>query len=153
MQESQSETVNSADVTTTPKVDTTKPTESTQTLTTTKPALTQDSKNMALLNWLGCLFFGLIAPLALYLLKKDDAYVLEQAKEALNWSITLLIGYIALWLLAIVVGVISFGLLAIIPILLMVVLSIVHLVFCVMGTMKTSSGEAFKVPFSIRLIK
>ena len=115
--------------------------------------LSQDSRNMALLNWLGCLFFGLIPPLVLYIVKKDDAYVQEQAKEGLIWSITLIIGYIALWLLAIVLGIISFGVLAVIPMLLMVILSFAHLVFCVMGAMKASSGENFKVPFNIRLIK
>jgi hypothetical protein len=48
----------------------------------------QESKNMALLIWIGTIFFGFIPGLIFYLVKKDDAYVMDQAKEALNWSIT-----------------------------------------------------------------
>lgn len=35
----------------------------------------QDSKNMALLIWIGTLFFGFIPSLVLFLIKKDDAYM------------------------------------------------------------------------------
>ena len=72
----------------------------TNTPTPTATSTTQDSNNMALLNWLGCLFFGFIPPLVLFLVKKDDAYVQAQAKEALNWSITFFITYIGLWIVA-----------------------------------------------------
>lgn len=64
----------------------------------------QDSTNIALLNWLGCLFFGFIPPLIIMLVKKDDAYVQTQAKEALNWSITFVVAYIGLWIVAMILG-------------------------------------------------
>ena len=46
--------------------------------------LSQDSKNLGLLNWLGCLFTGFVVPLVLLLIKKEDSFVQAQAKEALN---------------------------------------------------------------------
>ncbi len=103
----------------------------------------QDSKNMALLIWIGTLFFGFIPSLVLFLIKKDDAYIQRQSKEALNWSITATIGYIiGLMLSFIVIGVLVFP-----------IVGLCHFVFCIMGAVSTSKGKQFKVPFAIRLIK
>lgn len=103
----------------------------------------QESKNMALLIWIGTIFFGFIPGLVFYLVKKDDPYVVSQAKESLNWSITALIGYAAgLILTMILVGV-----------LVLIALAIIHLVFCVMGAVACSDGKDFKVPYTLRLIK
>lgn len=119
-------------------------------------ATTQDSKNLALLNWLGCLFFGFIPPLIMFLIKKDDAYVLSQAKEALNWSITFFLTYIALWIATMVVGFILafiWAPFAFIPMLFLILFGFSHLIFCVMGAIKCNSGDNFKVPFNIRFIR
>lgn len=118
--------------------------------------LTQDSKNMALLNWLGCLFFGFIPPLIIFLVKKDDAYVQSQAREALNWSITFIITYIGLWIVSMILGFILafiWAPLAFIPFLLLILYGFSHLVFCIMGAIQCSAGKDFRVPFNIRLIK
>ncbi len=65
----------------------------------------QDSKNMALLIWILTIFFGFIPGLIMYLVKKDDAYIQSQSKEALNWSITaFLLGILASVLTVIVIG-------------------------------------------------
>ncbi len=102
----------------------------------------QESRNMALLTWIGTLFFGFIPGLIIYLVKKDDAYVNDQAKEALNWSLTALMGYfIGIILSFILIGVLVFP-----------VVGICHLVFCIMGAIGTSKGNAFRVPFAIRLL-
>lgn len=116
----------------------------------------QDSTNLALINWLGCLFFGFIPPLILFLVKKDDAYVQAQAKEALNWSITFLITYIGLWIVAMVLGFILafiWSPLAFIPMMFLFLYALSHPVFCIMGAVKSSSGKDFRIPFNIRLIK
>lgn len=106
-------------------------------------AANQESRNISLLVWIGTLFFGFIPPLVVYLVKKDDAYILDQSKEALNWSITAIIGYaISTVLTFVLIGVLLMG-----------VLGIVHLVFCIMGAIAASKGEAFRVPYAIRLIK
>jgi uncharacterized Tic20 family protein len=105
--------------------------------------VTQDSKNTALLVWIGTIFFGFIPGLILFLVKKDDPYVLEQSKEALNWSITATIGYVAgIILTMILIGVVV-----------MLAVGICHLVFCIMGAVAASNGKNFRAPFAIRLIK
>ncbi|WP_201582318.1 DUF4870 domain-containing protein [Psychrobacter sp. 72-O-c] len=124
--------------------------------TSNASGVTQDSKNMALINWLGCLFFSFIPPLILLLIKKDDAYVQSQAKEALNWVITFFVTYFVLWIIAMVIGfVLAFvwGPLAMIPMFFLMLFGFSHLIFCVMGAIKCSSGQNFKVPFNFRLIK
>jgi len=109
----------------------------------TTKELTQDSKNMAVLSWIGTLFFSFVPGLILYLVKKDDPYVEDQAKESLNWSITAILAYLVATLLSYVV----------IGVFLMPIIGICHLVFCIMGAIATSKGNDFRVPFAIRLIK
>src|SRR5688500_5024219 len=106
-------------------------------------SISQESRNIALLVWIGTIFFGFIPGLIVYLIKKDDPYTVDQSKEALNWSITAIIGYCA--------GVILTFIL--IGVLVMLVVAICHLVFCVMGAVAGSSGKPFRVPFAIRLVK
>lgn len=108
-----------------------------------KIASNQESKNTALLIWIGTIFLGFIPSLIIYLVKKDDAYILDQSKEALNWSITSLIVYV----FGLVTSVILIG------IVVLVLLGICHLVFCVMGAIASSKGTTFRVPFAVRLIK
>lgn len=104
---------------------------------------TQDDKNLAILTWIGTLFFSFIPGLIIYLVKKDSAYIQDQSKEALNWSITTIFAYIVALILSVVV----------IGLLLIPVIGICHLVFCIMGAVATSKGNGFRVPFAIRLIK
>ena len=108
-----------------------------------KNEISQDSKNMALLSWLGTIFLGFIPGLILYLIKSDDDYVQDQSKEALNWSITVIIAYTVAFILSFIA----------IGVLLLPVISVVHLIFCIMGVMATSKGNDFRVPYSVRLIK
>lgn len=105
--------------------------------------VSQDSKNLALLLWIGTIFFGFIPGLIIYLVKKDDPYILDQSKEALNWSITAIIGYVA----GLILTILLIGFLVISAI------GIIHLVFCILGVIAVSSGKVYRVPFAIRLIK
>lgn len=103
----------------------------------------QESRNMALLIWIGTIFFGFIPGLIFYLIKKDNPYILDQAKEALNWSITSLIAWVAGTILAFIL----------IGFLVYFAVAICHLIFCVMGAVKCSEGKEYRVPFALRLIK
>lgn len=103
----------------------------------------QDSKNLALLNWIGTLFFGFIPCLIFFLVKKDDAFVQSHAKEALNWSITVMIGYVVGLILSLVV----------VGVLVIAVIGLCQLIFCIMAAIAASKGEEYKAPFAIRLIK
>jgi uncharacterized Tic20 family protein len=109
----------------------------------TQISASQDSRNIALLIWIGTIFFGFIPGLVVYLVRKDDAYVIDQAKEALNWSITAIIGYVVgMVLAAILIGFLIMG-----------VVGLCHLLFCVMGAVQCSRGETFRVPVAWRLLK
>jgi len=101
-----------------------------------------ESRNIAVLVWVGTIFFGFIPSLIVYLIKKDDAYVLDQSKEALNWSITVIIG----WFIGIVTTFILIGFLV------FAVIVICNLVFGIMGAVAASNGKPYRVPFALRLI-
>jgi uncharacterized Tic20 family protein len=106
-------------------------------------AVTQESRNAAVLIWVATIFLGFIPGLIVYLVKKDDPYILDQAVEALNWSITAMIGYVAATILKFVfIGTLAFA-----------AVWICHLVVCVMGAVGCSNGTRYRAPFALRLIK
>lgn len=106
--------------------------------------ISQDDKTMALLAHLGGILFGFIPSLVIWLIKKDTSeFVADQAKEALNFQITLIFGYILSFILVFIV----------IGIFLIWALAIANLVLCIIGGIKANSGEQYRYPFAIRLIK
>ncbi len=105
--------------------------------------VSQDDKNLGLIIWLATFFFSFIPGLVFYLVKKDSAYVQDQAKEALNWSITAILGFI-------VSGVLT---LIFIGFLVGCAVWIANLAFCIMGAIAAANGKPFRVPFALRLIK
>lgn len=112
----------------------------------TGPEPDKDSKTMAMLCHLLAIFTGFLGPLIIWLIKKDTSpFVNDQGKEALNFQLTLLIG----WLVAFALACITFGIGALI----FPVIFIVSIVFSIMGTMAANRGEAYRYPFAIRLIK
>lgn len=106
-------------------------------------SISQDEKTMALLAHLGGIFFGFIPSLVIWLIKKDEsAFIAEQAKEALNFQITVMIGFlIAFILIFIIIG-----------IFLIWALMIANLVLCIVAAVKANSGESYRYPIAIRLI-
>ena len=111
----------------------------------TLPAVpSKDDCNLGMLAHLLGIFTGFIGALILWIIKKDQsAFVGENAKEALNFQITLAIG----WIIAMMLTVILIGAL------LFPVLIVVNLIFCIMGAIAASKGELYKYPFAIRLVK
>src|SRR5437868_3137709 len=57
-------------------------------------APTSDEKTMAILSHILCIVAGFVAPLIIYLVKKESPYVTAHAKEALNFQLTMLIGVV-----------------------------------------------------------
>ncbi|QDL54483.1 DUF4870 domain-containing protein [Rhodoferax aquaticus] len=105
--------------------------------------VSQDSKNLAVLVWVGSIFFPLLSGLLFYLLKSDDAFVAAHAKEALNWGITtVILGFVCLVLVIILIGLLGFWL-----------LGLCSFVFCVLGALSAAKGKSFRTPFGIRLLK
>ncbi len=106
-------------------------------------APSNDDKNIATITHLGGTVFSFIPGLLVWILKKDDsAYIADQAKEALNFQITVLaasfIASILIWLL------IGFILLPIIWLL--------NIVFCIIAAISSSKGELYRYPLCLRLI-
>jgi uncharacterized protein len=103
-----------------------------------------DDKNIATVTHLGGTVFSFIPALLVWILKKDEnRYLADQAKEALNFQITIAIamfiaGYVLTWVL------IGFAL--------MPVVWLLNIVFCIVAAISTSKGETYRYPFCLRLI-
>lgn len=106
-------------------------------------APTQDEKTMAMLaHLLG--IFGFIGPLIIWLIKKDqNPFVNDQGKEALNFHLVMLIGYVA----GIILSFFCIGFLVILAV------WVCSLIFSIMGAMKAKEGIAYRYPFNIRMVK
>jgi uncharacterized Tic20 family protein len=91
--------------------------------------------------------------LIIWLVFKDRGrFTDEEAKEALNFQITLAIVYVAIWIITVILTVITFGLGAVFGLLAWVVW-IAGVIFSIFGFMKAKEGEHYRYPFAIRLIK
>lgn len=95
---------------------------------------------------IGC-FLG---PLIIWLMKRETMpFVADQAKEALNFNITLA----AIMLVLLLVGVLTLGIGFLIAVPLMLLIGLAALVFIVMAAIKSNEGVAYRYPVSVRLIK
>lgn len=106
---------------------------------------TADDRTFAMLTHLSCILFGFIVPLVMWLINKDKperAFLTDQAREALNFQITLLIGYIIGMVLTIILigALISFA------------VWVVCVVFSIIAALKAKDGVAYRYPFGLRLI-
>ena len=108
--------------------------------------VSKENKTMAMLAHLLGIVTGFIASLVIWLINKDKpdmAFANDQAKEALNFQITMAIGWVAASVLTFVL----------IGFLLYPLLLIVNLIFCIMAAMKANEGVEYRYPFALRLIK
>ncbi len=106
------------------------------------------------LSSLSGLFTGgvgnIVGPLIIWLIKKDTmAFASDQAKEALNFNITLLIISVVL----VLATVFTLGIAIFITLPLGVIIGIAWLVLTIVASMKANNGEAYRYPFTLRLIK
>jgi hypothetical protein len=86
---------------------------------------------------------GIIGPLVIWLLRKEDmSFASDQAKEALNFQITVFLAGVVSAILCLVL--IGFVLLAI--------LCLADLVLIIIAAVKSSEGVAYRYPFNLRLI-
>ncbi|WP_188196472.1 DUF4870 domain-containing protein [Nonomuraea sp. SYSU D8015] len=102
-----------------------------------------DDTTMAMLSHLLGLLVSWIGPLIIYLMKKDESpYVRDQAAEALNFQITMFIGYIVSGILMIVfIGALLFP-----------VIWILSLIFHIQAALAANQGQNYRYPFAIRLV-
>lgn len=102
-----------------------------------------DEKNIAVITHLGGTLFSVFPALIVWLLKKEDSpFVGEHAREALNFQISLLIGYvISSILMVILIGFLLAG-----------ILWVANIVLCILAAIAASKGEEYRYPFTLRLI-
>ncbi|MFN8076112.1 MAG: DUF4870 domain-containing protein [Kineosporiaceae bacterium] len=109
-----------------------------------QPVSASDEQTWSILSHVGALVLGFIAPLVVWLIYKDrSAYIRHHAAEALNFTITCMIGYFASALLMLVlVGFLTFG-----------AIVIGQIVFAIIAAMAASRREFYRYPLTIRLVK
>lgn len=104
-------------------------------------APTSDEKTLALISHIVTFFSSFIAPLIIYLLKKDESdFVREHAKESLNFQITFFI--VAFILIISVIG-----------LLILWLFGLLWAIWVIVATIRASEGKLYRYPFSIRFIK
>ena len=108
--------------------------------------VSQDDKTMGMIGHISGIVAGFIGPLVIWLINKDKAdkgWLNGQAKEALNFQITIFLAYVVAGVLSIVV----------IGMLLIPVILIANLILCIMAGLKANEGVDYRYPFALRLIK
>ena len=121
------------------------------------PGLSQDDKTWGLLSHLSSFagyiipFGHIIGPVVVYFIKKDQsAFVADQAKEAINFQISVTIYAIVLAIVGFIlsfvgIGFILWAVLALLP--------VAQAIFAILAAIKANGGEAYRYPASIKLIK
>lgn len=104
-----------------------------------------DDKNLAMLTHLSGFLLSIVVPLIVWLINKDKAdksYLIAESKEALNFQITILLGYVICWILTFIL----------IGAFLHMLLWILNIVFCIIAAVKVSQTGSYRYPFALRLI-
>jgi uncharacterized Tic20 family protein len=100
----------------------------------------------AFITGIGCI----LGPLVIWLIKRDTmAFAGEQAKEALNYNITVALAFVGLWVLTIIT--VGIGIFLTFPI--GFLLFIAWIVFTIIAAIKANEGVDYRYPFTLRLVK
>lgn len=99
--------------------------------------------NLAMLAHLLGIFSGFVGALVLWLVKREDnGFAAQEAREALNFQITVAIAMMAAVMLKIVlIGFLVFP-----------VIFLANFVFCLLGAVSAAKGKAYRYPFALRLV-
>ena len=119
------------------------------TVSTVTSSLSKEERNWAMFAHLSALLVyptligGIVGPLVIWLMRKDDmSFAADQAKETLNFQITVyLMGLVCGILFLVLIGFVLFGLLV-----------VAHVVLTIIAAVKASEGVAYRYPFNLRLI-
>jgi uncharacterized Tic20 family protein len=110
---------------------------------------TPEERNWGMVAHLSALAFfifpfgNVLGPLFVYLAKREhSAFVATQAKEALNFNITVLLGGLVSCLLLLVFIGVLFG----------AVIFVFWLIMTIIAALKANEGFAYRYPFTLRLV-
>ncbi len=110
-----------------------------------RPVPSGNDKIWSILSHLSAILgVGLVLPLVVYLaMKGDSTYVRDNAREALNFHLSLLIyGVCCIPLVFVMIG---------IP--LLIIIGISSLILAIVAAVKASDGGCYRYPLTIRLIQ
>jgi uncharacterized protein len=110
-----------------------------------EPVTSSNDRNLAMLTHLSGFVLYFIVPLIVWLINKDRSdktYLTGEAKEALNFQITIALAWVVCWVLQVIL----------IGFLLMAALWFVNLIFCIIAAVKVSNDGHYRYPFALRLL-
>ena len=115
--------------------------------TTNAIPITADSRNWAVIGHLSAFiqFLGIpafVGPLVVWLMRKDDPFSADQAKEALNFNLSIMI-YAILSALAI---------LLLVGLILLPIVLIAWFILTIVAAVNASNSVAYRYPMTIRFI-
>jgi len=89
------------------------------------------------------IFFGPFPGLIVFFIKSGEGLARDQAREALNFQLTIILVSIIGWaLVTLYIGVY-----------LLFFIGVADVLFSIIGSVRASSGEEYRYPFNIRFIK
>ena len=99
---------------------------------------------LSLSGYIGVPFGNIVAPLVIWLVKKDQSqFVADQAKESLNFQISLTIyAIVSCILIFVLIGFLLLG-----------IVYIGGIVLTIIATLKANEGQFYRYPLTIRLVK
>jgi len=102
--------------------------------------------------WMGGMAF--LGPLIVWLIKRDEMrFVDDQGKEALNFQLNILLLKIAAGVVGFALAVVTFGLGLFLLVPLLGGLVVLDIILAIVAAMKANTGEAYRYPYIIRLVK
>ena len=116
------------------------------------PLSEADDRQWASLAHLGGILSFLPALIIWLVFKDRGRFSSTEAKEALNFQITLLIGYVAINVAAFILAIFTFGLGGLL-VGLAWLLWVAGVIFSIMGFLKAKDGQNYRYPFALRLVK
>ena len=111
------------------------------------PRGASDDQTWAMLSYILALVASIIAPLVIYLVKMNQSrYVRFHAAQALNMGITAFIESIAILIVGIFLAIATHGFGILLMVLAFLALGIAHLVYLILGAVRSNQGQLFRVP-------
>lgn len=106
-----------------------------------------DEKTMSLLSHILGAVTTFVGPLIIWLIKKEESpFVDDQGKEALNFQITVVIGYVAASIIAMI------PVIGCVAALCFPAIGIASLIFGILGGIEANKGIPYRYPFALRLV-
>ena len=117
------------------------------------PLTEAEDKQWASFAHLGGIIWILPALIIWLVFKDRGSFTNTEAKEALNFQITVVMAWVALFIVSSILTAVTFGIFGYLAPLLYLALWAAVIVFSILGFLKAKDGNHYRYPFAIRLIK